>query len=362
MNSAFARIRTTVSWWLGAVLLAFPVFANDSTAELGTGGLNLVRNETVDLLSEDLYLSRDEIRVTYHFRNHTDAPVTYLVAFPLPAVDASTPEEANFVLPDPASDNFVDFAVTVDGKPVTPAIDQHAFALGVDRTDVLREHHLALNPIADGLYEKLGALPKDEQLALNRLGLVLIDPDSVQAAWILRTTFYWEQTFPPGKEIVVEHRYKPVVGQGFFGRESLDIDEYKTKYCMDEDFAKAARAKLDKLATAENPYFEENRISYILTTANNWASPIKSFRLVVDKGDPEALVSFCGSGVKKISPTEFEMTATDFSPEHELEVMILTPAPGGVNRRSVDMSARSRRPSRSGRRRLTPWRAFARRE
>ena len=214
-------------------LLAAPALANDSTAELGTGGLNLVRNEAVDLLSEDLYLSRDEIRVTYHFRNHTDAPVTYLVAFPLPAVDASTPEEANFVLPDAASDNFVDFAVTVDGKPVTPAIDQHAFALGVDRTDVLREHHLALNPIADGLYEKLGALPEDEQLALNRLGLVLIDPDSVQAAWILRTTFYWEQTFPPGKEIVVEHRYKPVVGQGFFGRSSLDIDEYKTKYCMD---------------------------------------------------------------------------------------------------------------------------------
>src|SRR5579872_3383862 len=113
------------------VLFASPALANDSTAALGAGGLNLVRNEDVDLLSEDLRVGRDAIRVTYHFRNHTDQAVTYLVAFPLPAVDTTTPEEANFVLPDPDRDNFVDFAVTVDGAPVTPSIDAHAFALGV---------------------------------------------------------------------------------------------------------------------------------------------------------------------------------------------------------------------------------------
>jgi hypothetical protein len=307
----------------GWLLLAEPALANDSTAALSAGGLNLVRNEEVDLLSEDLRVAQDGIRVTYHFKNHTDAPVTYIVAFPLPAIDASTPEEANFVLPDPASDNFVAFAVTVDGKPVTPSIDEHAVALGVDRTKIVKAHHLALNPVADGLYDKLQALPKDEQLALNRLGLVLIDPDSVQAAWVLNTTFYWEQTFPPGKEIVVEHRYKPVVGSSFFGKESLEEGEYATKYCVDDAFANAARAKLDKRATAQNPYLQ-SRVSYILTTANNWASPIKSFHLTVDKGDPDALVSFCGTGVKKISPTEFEMTATDFSPENELEVLFLT--------------------------------------
>ena len=306
-----------------AILWASPGLANDSTAELGAGGLNLVRNEEVDLLSEDLRIARDAVRVTYHFRNHADHAVTYLVAFPLPAVDASTPEEANFVLPDRGNDNFVDFTVTVDGKPVTPDIDQHAFALGVDRTEVLKAHHLGLNPVADDIDDTLAKLPKDEQLALNRLGLVLIDPDNVQAAWVLRTTFYWEQTFPPGREIVVEHRYKPVVGNSFFGKESLVNGTYATKYCVDDAFARAARAKLDKRAGAANPYLEEDRISYVLTTANNWASPIKSFRLVVDKGDPDALVSFCGSGVKKIAPTTFEMSATDFTPERELEVLIL---------------------------------------
>src|SRR5579859_5370667 len=218
-------------------LLAFPALANDSTAALGTGGLNLVRNQEVDLVSEDLRVGRDEIRVTYHFRNHADHTVTYLVAFPLPAVDTTTPEEANFVLPDADRDNFVDFAVTVDGAPVTPSIDAHAFALGIDRTDVLKEHHVALNPVA----ANVDSLPKDEQLALNRVGLVLIDPYNVQAAWVLRTTFYWEQTFPPGEEIMVEHHYKPVVGQSFFGKESLGLDSYKTKYCADRDFLAAAQ-------------------------------------------------------------------------------------------------------------------------
>ena len=46
---------------------------------------------------------------------------------------------------------------------------------------------------------------------------------------------------------------------------------------------------------------------------------------MVDKGSPDALVSFCGTGVKKIGPTQFEMRAKDFTPEQELEILIATP-------------------------------------
>ena len=82
---------------------------------LGAGGIELVRNENVELLAEDLYVSVDEVRVAYRFRNRTDAPVTYLVAFPLPDIDMTVPEAENLVIPDDANPNFVDFAVTVDG-------------------------------------------------------------------------------------------------------------------------------------------------------------------------------------------------------------------------------------------------------
>ena len=79
---------------LACAPLATPAFANDSTAELGAGGLQLVRTESIELLSEDLFVSEKEVRVTYHFRNKTDKPLTYVVAFPLPPVDTTVPEEA----------------------------------------------------------------------------------------------------------------------------------------------------------------------------------------------------------------------------------------------------------------------------
>jgi Domain of unknown function (DUF4424) len=159
----------------------------------------------------------------------------------------------------------------------------------------------------------VAAVEKDEQLALNRVGLVLIDPDNAQAAWVLRTTF-WEQTFLPGKEIVSSTVTSRSVGQSFFGKESLALDSYNTKYCVDQDFVTTARAKLDQRTSPENPYLEENRISYVLTTANNWASPIKSFRVVVDKAIRMPWSASACNGVRKVSATEFEMTATDFTP------------------------------------------------
>ncbi|HMN86400.1 MAG TPA: DUF4424 domain-containing protein [Bauldia sp.] len=303
--------------------------ANDSTAELGIGGLTLVRNDTIALLSEDLHVSLDEVRVTYHFRNRTDAPVTYIVAFPLPAIDAVVPEAVNYVLPDGTSDNFVDFSVTVDGKPVTPEVSERATALGVDRTAELRTMGLPLNPAADRLYERLDGLPQDQKAELNRLGLVTIDSYSVMATWKYEASFYWEQTFPPGRDVVVEHRYRPVVGYGFFGDWAFSPDAagYREKYCIDDAFERGAKAKLAALAGTNMPYLNEKRLSYILTTAANWSGPIGSFRLVVDKGSPDALVSFCGENVRKTGPTTFEMTATDFEPLKELEILIVEPAP-----------------------------------
>ncbi|MCB1488096.1 MAG: DUF4424 domain-containing protein [Bauldia sp.] len=315
---------------LGAAILASPAVptasANDSTAELGAGGIQLVRTEDIALLSEDLFVSADEVRVTYHFRNQADTPKTYLVAFPLPTIDAIVPEEMNIVIPRAGDPNFVDFKVSVDGIPIVPSIAERATALGVDRTAELQRFGLPLNPIADGLYQTLEALPQSTKDELNRLGLVYVDPYSVQAAWKLETTFYWEQTFPPGRDVVVEHSYVPVVGYGFFGDYALTDPYYKTHYCIDADFDRAVRKKLAAVKNNSNPYLDEKRLSYILTTARNWSGPIGDFTLTVDKGSTDALVSFCGTGVKKVAPTRFQIKARDFIPEQELDVLIVTPA------------------------------------
>ena len=51
------------------------------------------------------------------------------------------------------------------------------------------------------------------------------------------------------------------------------------------------------------------------------------FRLVVDKGDPKNLVSFCGRNVKQIGPTQFEMAISNFTPRKDLAVLFLLRQP-----------------------------------
>jgi hypothetical protein len=47
----------------------------------------------------------------------------------------------------------------------------------------------------------------------------------------------------------------------------------------------------------------------------------------VDKGDRDSLVSFCGDGVKKIAPTQFEMRRKDYTPQGNFAVLILKRLP-----------------------------------
>ena len=48
---------------------------------------------------------------------------------------------------------------------------------------------------------------------------------------------------------------------------------------------------------------------------------------MIDKGDAQSLVTFCGEGVKKIGPTQFEMRKTNFTPRDNLAILILKRRP-----------------------------------
>ena len=152
--------------------------------------------------------------------------------------------------------------------------------------------------------------------------------------WLLKTAYYWPQTFPAGRETRIEHRYRPSVAQsvgtslGSPGAAKEDwFRDYERKYCLDCDVLAAVdRAKRAAPGSYGAP-FSEQRIDYVLKTGANWAGPIRDFRLVVDKGRPGNLVSFCGTGVRKIGPTRFEMRRSDFTPTADLHVLILGKPP-----------------------------------
>ena len=67
------------------------------------------------------------------------------------------------------------------------------------------------------------------------------------------------------------------------------------------------------------------RIAYVLRTANSWAGPIGQFRLTLDKGAAENLISLCAEGVEKTGPTTFVVEKTDYTPDRDLEILIIAP-------------------------------------
>jgi hypothetical protein len=320
-----------------ATAAAAPAFANDSSAELTTGGLVFVRNDNVEMQSEDLRISAKEIHVRYRFFNKSDKPVTVLVAFPMPEIKV---DEQDQVISGPTEDpvNFLAFTTTVNGQPVVTKVEQRVLSAGLDRTQLLRSLGLPLAPHLASTNEALDRLPPEKWDELLRLGIAEIEEyDAGQgmkkhlaARWGLQTTFYWEQTFAARAETVIEHRYKPSVGatvQTALGPPEAAkepwYDEYKFKYCMDQQFLAAVEGARTAAKSPFGAPFGEERIEYILKTGANWSGPIKDFRLVVDKGAADNLVSFCGEDVKKIGDTQFEVKKTDFTPDGNLAILIL---------------------------------------
>lgn len=311
--------------------------ANDTMAELRTGGLVFVESADVSMVEEELYLSMDEVRVDYVFRNTGDDDVTSIVAFPMP--DIVTTPDSNVAIPDYQSDNFLGFTVTQDGQPIKPQLQQRISALSVDWTEELRRRNISLLPYSDKAEEDLKSLPKEILKEWSEQGLLFADSfDAGQGMqtiyrpnWTLHSTYFWKTTFPKGKDVHVSHRYKPSIGGtvaiSFIseGKPNETYADYKTRYCMDDSFLKTA-TKLSKAAETGGAIYTEAWLSYILKTGANWGGMISKFKLTVDKGKPENYVSFCGEGVTKTGPTTFVMEKTDFWPQKDLDLLFLVKA------------------------------------
>ena len=300
-----------------AILCTLPTLsakANDSTVELATGGLVFVKNDNIEMLSENLFISAAEIRVRYRFLNKSNKNITVHVAFPLPDLKANRGEDL-IDLPTDDRVNFVGFATKVDGRPIHTNVEQKIYIDQRDQTEALKRLGIPLYPFRPrDVFDNLSTAAAAQ---LTRLGLI----DEFRfPLWTLKTTFYWQQQFASGHETIIEHHYKPIVGvtaqydSAVVGQD-LKGNGYHGKYCVEADFL----AALGKTSGD----FSQQRIEYVLKTGANWSGPIKEFHLVVDKGAPDNLVTFCGQGVKQIGPTQFEMRESRFIPRENIAVLIL---------------------------------------
>ena len=315
--------------------------ANDTAAELRTGGLVFVRSDAIEMEEEDLFISMDEIRVDYVFRNRTEEDVRSIVAFPMPEIPSSpytmvaTPWLGEDVTP---GDNIFGFSVEIDGTPVEPNLEMRASAAGLDVTEELLAAGIPVNHLAHGIDAQLAELDdatKADWIARGMLHHDFYEDDDTRVdhywpLWSLRATYWWWSTFPGDARMRVSHRYTPSVG-GTAGASFLendgtpggyDLEGYQRRYCLEGSFLRALE-NAARQSGADYPPFSEAWISYVLTTGGNWAGTIGRFTLTVDKGAPENFISFCGEGVEKIGPTTFRMVKEDFYPARDLEFLIM---------------------------------------
>jgi hypothetical protein len=312
-----------------------PGLANDSAAELSVGGLVFTRSPDVAMESEDLAITPEFVTVKYKFRNQSAAPVTLTVAFPLPDIDLA--EADNYAFPAGDPDNFVGFETKVDGKPVPLTMNQRAMLGNKDVSATLRAAGVALLPIGPNQKRLSELAPATREKLVGEGLLAQSGSDErgrpiYEAAWTVKMSAVREQTFPPNRVVSVEHRYRTSLGgstdtvlrKGLRRNKAMEkeVERYRKQYCVTDGFL----ASLDKMgdgAEANVAKLREWRISYVLKTGANWAGPIKAFRLVVDKGKAERIVSFCAPNMKVLSPTQVEVTATDFTPDKDLKILIV---------------------------------------
>ncbi|MFZ1565498.1 DUF4424 family protein, partial [Sphingorhabdus sp.] len=327
-----------------ALLQTTPAMANDSSAAIGLGGLELKQSDAISMDSEDLFLSRQKVIVKYRFTNTSDRDVETMVSFPLPPIPN-------------AMDGYIDvasfsdwreqlqFKTLVDGKPVE--LGYYEAVVLSDRAgpkDLSAKIKALGWPIRywedyefDQTYiEKLSNADKAKLVAE---GVLRKDPDSDYhfPNWQMQAHVTRKQIFPAGKTISVEHSYKPIAGGSVGGAltpeyrkdAGMGFKDYAAKYCIDKVFLagfdkrlaaekKKSKARGDEFGVA----YMEHWLDYILKPGANWKGPIKDFRLVIDKEKPDNLLSVCLTGVKKIGPTRFEVRKTNFEPKQNIEILI----------------------------------------
>lgn len=335
-----------------AALFVSAAPANDGFGGLTATGLQFDQTGVVQMLSEDLYLGLEQIRVSYVFRHIGDEDLTGEVIFPLPPINLAAIYESDFAIDRAELDkeNIVGFTATVDGKDVPVKVDRIAVlenvfeentppakaydSPGRDITAILKKHGVPLSLNVEKVAEALGKLPQAAKDELKAEGVAdFPDEGAAYPLWSIIERYHWTQTFPTGKDVKIAHTYKSAPpGSVFIWRDPKTLtepDEYLDglvkRYCIDEGTQAAIKKALRPSEDPEYAYFSgvAYYLDYVLTTANTWAGPIGTFKLTIDKGNAKNVISLCADGVKKTGPTTFTIEKKDFTPSSDISILLV---------------------------------------
>lgn len=295
---------------LALLLCSAPAAANDSIATVDTYGIHFKKSSSVVMASERLFISREKIEVDYIFINESAQDVVETVVFPMPREPGFV--EINIPWPYAEVDTYKQqFSVLVDGRPVSFREELRAFlpdsrAKLQDVTSQLRALGITdLELAGEHISERVARV-------LDQAGLWPLDEDITITPWSLQRFYHWEQRFPAGKSVRVQHAYPPLLGGRIWPAEDSGYQAMaQERFCLNKRVWRGKRG-----------LFDNSDLHYILTTGANWAGPIRDFQLVIEKS-PYERVSLCWpeSELKKVSPVRFEARIADFTPQRDLAVL-----------------------------------------
>lgn len=308
--------------------LVNPSIANDTIVEITPQGLQFKTEKNISIEREDLYISLKKVEVSYIFKNHSDKDITAEMAFPVPPYKIF---DFKIVNHSHKPINFRDFIVEVNNRQITYKKEIRALVNGKDHTTLLRSLNISIEDF--GKYDfanpnqasDISKLTEENRKILANLGILNV----TEPCWTVEMKYHWTQTFPANSNVSIKHSYTPYYGgePGTFhwnmwtNKLEGDINERIVKEsCLDQKTEKAIEKKMiGKLEV----YIYYTWVSYILTTANNWKTPIKDFHLTLEKSE-NAIISLCfDHKLVKTSPNRFEADIENFVPKRDLEVYFI---------------------------------------
>ena len=254
-------------------------FADDTEASINGGNIVFKKNNDIVMEFEDLHISQKKVSVEYRFKNLKESSPEIVLSFPLAKIwDIPYSIIVNdwLIGKDP-----INFHLLVNGQ-------NHPFKIAVQKNQ-----------------------PIDAMSSFS-------------------VNYIWKQKFPAKQTVQISHQFNAVLGTGGITNEDIK------KYCIDQKFLnsfealkyrlrkKLSSSQLKEQGLESYMHFHSfGRFSFILKTANNWAGPIGSFRLKIDKGSPTTLVSTCWKGLRTISNTNLVLEKKNLKPKSDLDVLFV---------------------------------------
>lgn len=318
-------------------IVALHANANDTIARVGAGGISFLQTDKIAMVQETLEISTKAVHVRYRFRNDTKQNIQATIAFPMPPYGWNPGLSAV----DENIRPLESFKLHVNGQPVPTRLHRAAVIGARDVTAQLRGIGLSESQI----FETFGGcnakeagviecnLTKAQETAIANLRGI----NDRLIPWKVAETAYWDQMFPAGIDVEIEHQYPPFVGMAYSallqGRYvDLEIptaswEKNPKEACLDEGTRQAIikRIRTHVKRGMLPVWVNLHDVEYILGTGRNWKGPIRDFKLVIRKDSPDQLVSLCFPGrPKRVDPLTIEFSHSNFTPQDKLVVYFYT--------------------------------------